>query len=62
MLITLEPTNTYATRENAIKAADKKFSHLRYIIVTHTDGRFFPVFLGEKAIQAGAHFHFCVVN
>lgn len=67
---TPEPNKTYATRENAIKAVEKKFgpnndhfgsADIRYMVMTHTDGRFFPVFFGEKALQHGAHFHFNVV-
>lgn len=66
-LINLEPNKTYATRENAVKAVEKKFggeqyAHLTYIIHTHTDGRFFPVFLGERAVQAMVHFHFNVAG
>ena len=69
----ITPAKTYATRENVIKAVEKKgfadevrhggqVHQLRYIIMTHTDGRFFPVFLGETAVQAGVHFHFNVVG
>lgn len=65
-LMNLQPSNTYATRENAIKAVEKKFggaeySHLTYFINQHTDGRFFPVFIGERAVRAMVHFHFNVV-
>ena len=65
-LIQLEPVKTYATAANAQKAVEKKFaaagfSNLTYIIHTHTDGRFFPVFIGERAVRAGVHFHFNVV-
>lgn len=64
-LVKLEATRTYATRENAVKAVAKKNipDEFRYII--HTDeetGRFYPVFLGEKCIQYGIHFHFHVVG
>lgn len=70
----IEPVKTYATRENAIKAVEKKFGKLdqpsdnpsfkeqRFFIMTHTDGRFFPVFVGMQAIQAGVHFHFNVIG
>jgi hypothetical protein len=65
-LITLEATKTYATRENAIKAFEKKFGHtnLRYIIMQHTDGRFFPaaLFDGGRAMHEGVHFHFHVIG
>lgn len=69
-LINLEPSKTYATRENAIKAVEKKFgpnedhfgsAKMHYIVMQHTDGRFFPVFIGERAVQGMAHFHFNVV-
>ena len=29
--------------------------------MTSEDGRFFPVFVGEVALQNGIHFHFNVV-
>lgn len=66
-LINLEPTKTYATRDNVVKAVEKKFgapehSRLTYVIMTHTDGRFFPLFIGERAIQAQVHFTFHVIN
>jgi len=65
-LVTLESAKTYATRDNAIKAVDKKFpalhSDLRYFITCTEDGRFFPVFIGHDAVRAGIHFHFCVVG
>lgn len=66
-LLNLELTKTYATRENAIKAVNKKLSHqgydnLRYIVyVDPASGRFFPVFIGQECLQAGIHFHFHVV-
>lgn len=57
-------TKTYATEVNAVKAAEEKFgiiTDLRYFIMRTADNRFFPVFLGEAALQAGVHFHFHVV-
>lgn len=73
-LVELTPNKTYKTRENAIKAVDKFFAdrvgaykaqgltaNLTYFLHTHTDGRFFPVFVGERALHAGLHFHFNVV-
>lgn len=64
--IELTPNKTYATRENVIKAVEKKLGttsseNLAYFIHTHTDGRFFPVFCGERALRAGIHFHFNLV-
>ena len=68
-LIELEAPRTYATRENAIKAVERKFGprmqrtdeQLRYIIYQNKEGRFFPVFIGERALQAGMHFSFNVI-
>lgn len=68
--IELTPTKTYATAENAHKAVAKKFpaeierkelGPLRYIVMTHTDGRFFPVFIGVNAMHYGVHFHFNIL-
>jgi exoribonuclease II len=66
-LFELTPVRTYATRENAIKAVTKHFGDYEfdrnqsYFIAVHSDGRFFPVFVGERAIQACIHFKFNVV-
>lgn len=65
-LITIEANKTYATEANAVKAVEKKFpavgnDNLRYFIQRTADGRFFPIFIGQAAAQAGAHFHFNVV-
>lgn len=66
--VQLTPNKTYATVENAIKAVEKKYpsdkydlNQLRYMILTHTDGRFFPCFIGTSAMQYGVHFHFNIV-
>ncbi len=68
--ITLTPTRTYKTAANAHKAATDKFGNmqdntgfgpLRYIVMQHTDGRFFPVFIGINAMHYGVHFHFNVL-
>ncbi len=63
--IKITPIRTYATAENAKKAVEKKFSDvldLRWFMMTSDDGRFFPVFIGQSALQAGVHFHFNVVG
>ena len=64
--INIQPTKTYATAENVQRAVDKKITNpelagLRYMVVQHTDGRFFPLFVGMEALNAGVHFHFNVV-
>lgn len=56
-------SKTYATRENAIKAANAKYpsENLTFFVFQTIDGRFAPVFTGERAVQAGVHFNFHVV-
>ena len=65
-LVTLEPSKTYATKGLAIKAVNKceypKDWDLRYFIMPHDDGRFFPVFVGESAINHQIYFKFNVIN
>lgn len=71
-LINFEPTKTYATRENALKAVAKVVGvrtepgrdkdGLEFFVMQNSEGRWFPVFVGERATQAGMHFHFCVVS
>ena len=65
--IKLETTKTYASIKNAIKAVEKKFPEsdndgLTYIMMKTEDNRYYPVFLGERALQAGVHFHFHVAG
>jgi len=63
----LTPSKTYATRENAIKAVEKFYGdrefqlRVMYFVAIHTDGRFFPVFVGERALHEGIHFKFNVI-
>lgn len=63
-LLVLEPVKTYASKENVIKAVNKRIQNpnLRYFIYPTADGRFFPVFIGVEAVQSGIHFHFNVVG
>jgi len=58
------PFKTYATKENAVKAVEKAgFQSTRHFIMCHEDSRrFFPVFIGQEAVQRGIHFHFNVVG
>ena len=64
-ILKFEANKTYATEANAVKAVDKKYSNedqsLRYFIMQTADGRFFPIFVGDKAIERGVHFDFHVV-
>jgi hypothetical protein len=54
---------TYATEENADKAVAKKgFDDVRHFMMCDSDGRWFPVFVGQDAVTRGVHFHFNVVG
>ena len=54
---------TYATKANARKAVAKiGAERLRHFIMQNDEGRFFPVFVGQEAVQEGIHFHFNVVG
>ena len=68
--IEISPVKTYKTAANAHAAVAKKISpnleqpHLgaiRYIVTQHTDGRFYPLFIGNCAMHYGVHFHFNIV-
>ena len=63
----LQTNKTYASKDNAIKAVEKRYpaadkDGLDYIIMTNDEGRFFPLFIGSRALQAGVHFHFNIIN
>ena len=63
--ITLEPTKTYASRDNAVKAVERYFSehnNLRYIIMKDEEGRYYPVFVGQSALQNFVFTKFPVIN
>ena len=56
---------TYATRDNAIKAFTKVFGGkvgFNWFVAVNTDGRFYPLCIGQRALDAGTHFHFCTTN
>jgi hypothetical protein len=60
------PVKTYASYANAEKAAvnaipEDNIHYQRFFITCNKEGRFFPVFIGEKACQEGLHFHFNVI-
>lgn len=60
----ITPTKTYKTAENAraavAKAGDEGLRH--FIMQDASTGRFFPVFVGQEAMQHGAHFRWNVVG
>lgn len=64
-LLNLEPNKSYKTKENAVKAFEKKYgdANLRYFVMQTDDGRYFPVCcFSNDAMQRGVHFHFNVVG
>lgn len=64
-LLELTPARTYATHTNAVKAVHKHFGeacpNLRFMVLQTPDKRYYPVFIGQEAVTAMVHFHFCVV-
>lgn len=65
--VKLTSNKTYATKANMEKAIAKyprvsDDPDLRYLTMVDENGRYYPVFLGERAIQAGVHFLFCVAG
>jgi len=61
--IKIVATKTYATEANADKAVAKAgYNDLRHFMMKAEDGRFYPVFVGEKAAQRGVHFQFNIIG
>lgn len=59
----ITPVKTYATKENARKAVEKKgHEEYRHFYMVTEEGRWFPVFVGQDAMQNGVHFHWNVVG
>lgn len=72
--VELTPVRTYASEANAVKAVENKIDpnslvELRYFIMPYIDPivgladpvRYFPVFIGLKALDHGVHFHFNII-
>lgn len=61
----VNPQTTYASRENALKALEKKMGErtdrIPYLISVNEEGRFFPVVIGAQHALA-AHNGICVVG
>lgn len=56
-------TKTYKTVDGARKAVEKAgFEDLRHFMMLTAEGRFFPVFVGEVAVQRGVHYRFNIVG
>lgn len=61
---TVGGSKTYATEERAVKRAEEIIAGLgdwigpkmTYIIMIADNGRYVPVFIGERAVQTGIHF------
>ena len=63
---TCSTSKTYKTEEKAVKRAEELLFKLngfnearsqKYIIMIADNGRYVPVFIGERAIQMGLHHH-----
>ena len=72
-VVDLQPVKTYATKENALKAVQKKFVNLKsdtrlfnVVILPTEDGRFFPVLCNcsqsNGGFQIAIHSGFNVIN
>lgn len=63
--IKIESSKTYATEANAVKAVEKIYGKetdgLVFFVMKNDEGRYFPVFVGQRAAERGVHFHFNVV-
>lgn len=66
----IQPHQTYLNEETAIRAVENILNKiqsnnresLRYFLTWTKEGRCFPIFIGENAVQAGLHFKFNVVG
>lgn len=59
----LIPDKTYATYENAERAAHKAIGcneRIRFIIAATAHGRFFPVAIGTEGCDEGIHFRMAI--
>jgi hypothetical protein len=60
-----QPPRSYATYESAVKKAKAEIKAewpISFIIAATTDGRFFPVAIGLKALNYGLHHRMCVAG
>jgi len=54
---------TYATPANAQKAVEKTvFRNYDYVIAVDATGRYFPLFVGQSALQSGVHLKFAIIS
>ena len=64
-LLEITPVKTYANRATLLKAITKTGDeNHRHIIITHTDGRVFPLFIVKPDTLAvtGLHFRWNVIS
>lgn len=59
--VEITPPKTYATKANMERALSKypritENADLTYLAIQNPEGRWYPIFLGERAIRAGVHF------
>lgn len=62
----ITPNKTYATHANAVKAVGNKLhperlKGQRFFVMRTDECRYFPVFVGQQALQGGIHFLFNVI-
>lgn len=52
-----KPRKTYATEAGAKAAVEKLFgkTSFRYMVVCTAEGRFYPIFIGQEAMQVIFH-------
>ena len=62
----IQPNKTYANKANVVKAVEKNLpadtiKEVTWFIMKTEDDRYFPVFVGEKAVDHMVHFKFNVI-
>lgn len=57
-LTDIAPSKTYATEDNCRKAVEKEVgdADIRWMLVWTENGRCYPIFLGQEAIELGLFF------
>lgn len=58
--ITFQPTKTYKTLTTMNRAIESVPGNHRYLVLQTTEGRYYPVFIGEKSYHL-VHSGFCNV-
>ena len=63
-LLTPVPSKTYKTKQNAIKAVEKLYQKqdFSFLVMQSDDGRFYPVCIGNSAVEARTFQDFYTCN